>query len=348
MDDTELEQAFRARLQHRADDADTTVDLLGPATSAARARRRRRVALTGALGLAAAALVTAVVVQNPDEPDGPDGPRVADDGPSEPLPTEWRTEAWHGLQIEVPANWGWGGAPDACGVGPALGATAYVGRPISNTDACGGVPEGPAADYVWLGPEWPLGVQDLGGGYVSETVDVQGSRLTVTTDNPALREHILESVGAPELCAPSLPSGPEVDSMLIEGLRDPSSAQVCAYAARDGSAGYDLVYATELDAEQATTFHAEVYDGGFESSPRFCNEGGTVDLARAPERVLVTITGEDPYGSEPVTQATVVDPSCREVSGSPGMVSPLSDTGMAAWAVGGLPVTLSSLIGPQG
>jgi hypothetical protein len=30
------------------------------------------------------------------------------------------------------------------------------------------------------------------------------------------------------------------------------------------------------------------------------------------------------------------------------MVSPLSDEGMAAWAQGGLPVTLSGLIGPMG
>ena len=66
------------------------------------------------------------------------------------------------------------------------------------------------------------------------------------------------------------------------------------------------------------------------------------------ERVLITITGDDPYGGDEVTQATVVDPACREVQGSPGMVTPLSDEGLAAWAQGGLPVTLYGLIGPQG
>ena len=117
-DDTSLEEAFRTGLQRRADDVDTAVDLLGPARSAA-AGRRRRAWVAGSVGLAAAALVTAAVVQSVgDEPER--GTPVAD-APSEPLPTEWRTEAWHGLQVEVPADWGWGGAPDACGVGAVLG-----------------------------------------------------------------------------------------------------------------------------------------------------------------------------------------------------------------------------------
>ena len=67
---------------------------------------------------------------------------MADDAPSEPLPTEWRTEAWHGLQVEVPADWAWGGCADRrlrdgrhsrltdgavdCETTP------YVGRPVSH------------------------------------------------------------------------------------------------------------------------------------------------------------------------------------------------------------------------
>ena len=41
-DETRLEDEFRAGLQRRADDVDTTVDLLGPATTAVRRGRRRR------------------------------------------------------------------------------------------------------------------------------------------------------------------------------------------------------------------------------------------------------------------------------------------------------------------
>lgn len=352
-DETRLEEAFRAGLQHRADDVDTTVDLLGPATSAARGQRRRRYALTGAVGLAAAALVTALVVQNAGGRDGPDGAQVVDRDQSEPLPTEWRTETWHGLQVEVPADWAWGGAPDACGVGPVLGApygerggvdhetTPYVGRPVSNTDDCGNVDQAPQADSVWLGPDWPVGVEELPDGYVRTTVDVDGTRLSVTTDSPALSQHVLASARRAEVCEPILDSAPTVESMLTEGLRNPTSAEVCAYRREPGAASWDLVYATRLGEQDATTYHAQVYDGGFESAPDFC--GGGQD-----ERVLITVTGDDPYGSTDVSQATVVDPACREVQGSPGMVTPLSEAGMKSWSQNGLQVTLYGLIGPMG
>ena len=58
--------------------------------------------------------------------------------------------------------------------------------------------------------------------------------------------------------------------------------------------------------------------------------------------------GQQSSGEYPYEHVTVVDPACREVSGSPGMVSPLSEAGMDAWAQGGLPVTLYGLIGPMG
>jgi hypothetical protein len=347
-DETRLEDTFRAGLQRRADDVDPTADLLGPARSAARGRRRRtRVA--GSVGLAAAALVAAAVVQTVgDEPDR--GTQVAET-PTEPLPAEWRREAWHGLQVEVPADWAWGGAPDACGVGPAVGAdgardldretTPYVGRPVPNTDDCGGVAESPKADSAWLGSNWGIGVEDLPGGYVRTTVAVRGTRLTVTTDDPRLSRHILESATSPEGCEPSLDSAPTVDSMLIEGLRDPSSAQVCAYRREQGASSWDLLYATTLGEKEAAAYHSQVYDGGVESSPEFCAEG-------YDERVLITITGDDPYGGPELTQATVVDPACRQVQGSPGMVTPLSDAGMDAWTKNGLPATLYALIGPMG
>ena len=353
-DETRLEDAFRAGLQRRAEDVDTTVDLLGPATTAARGRRRRRYVVTTAVGLVAAAVVTAVVVQDIGGSEGPDGTQVVDREPSEPLPTEWRTETWHGVQVEVPADWGWGAAPESCGVGAVVGAdgsraavdfhaTPYVGRPVSNTDVCGSPPGPPQADRVWFDADVPVGERDLGDGYVETTVEVDGTRVTVTTDSPALAEHVLGSARPATGCAPSLPTAPTVDSMLMEGMREPSSAQVCAYSRdwEDTSAPFELVYATTLDRSDAAAYHAEVYDGGKTSAEAFCNSDG-------PERVVITIAGEDPYGGSEVTQTTVVDPICREVSGSPGMTTPLSDRGMKVWSRNGLQVTLYGLIGPQG
>jgi hypothetical protein len=352
-DDSSLEEAFRTGLQRRADDADTTVDVLGPARSVARGRTRRRFAVTGAVGLAAAALVTAVVVQNTGGPDGPDGTAILDD--TEPLPTRWRLEAWHGLQVEVPADWSWGSAPlETAGEMLRCGGPdeqrPYVGRPVMASDLCMMMKHfEPTQPYVWLGADVEPGTKDVGHGLVQTTVEVEGTTLTVAARSQDLIDHVIDSARPVTGCRASLDEAPTVESMLMEGLADPQSARVCAYASRDGSAVYDLVYATELDAAHATTYHSEVYDGGLRSSPRFCNEGGTVDLSRAPDRVLVTISGRDPMGGDAtLTQDTVVDPSCREVSGSPGQVTPFSDRGMESWAVDGLPVTLSSLIGPQG
>jgi hypothetical protein len=347
-DQTRLEDAFRTGLQRHADDMDTTADLLGPARSAARGRRRRTW-VAGSVGLAAAALVTAAVVQSVgDEPDR--GTTVADTL-SDPLPTEWRAEAWHGLQVEVPADWGLGVAPVGspsslarCG-GPYD--EPYVGRPVATTDVCtSAFMEPPTDPYVWLGAAVEPGEIDLGDGYVQTTIEAEGTTLSVATTNPELTQRILDSAGPVQGCAGSVPTAPAVDMMLMEGLRNPSGAQVCAYqqdlTSSDSRDPYELVYATTLDAEQATSYHAEVYPGLDYEDVDGCEVSS--------EYVMITIVGEDPYGGpgSEVTQDTVVNPFCRGVQGSPANWIKLSDAGMAAWSRGWAGQVLLSFIGPQG
>ena len=366
-EDTGLEEAFRAGLQRRADDVDTTVSVVPAARAAVRRRRRRRVVAGLAATGVAAAMVTAVVVRDDGHAPGtkdPDGVAV-DPGPAEPLPSQWRTETWHGMSVDVPADWGWGVAPTSmsfepeeqylCGGPGALvdsdgrsrvnpvETLPWVGRPNMASDLCmqSARPDARAA-YVWLGAAIEPGTVDAGNGYTQETVDVAGTTLTVATQDAELRERIISSAGPTDSgCAPSLASAPTVEMMLTEGLRDPSSAQVCAYRKEEGASTWELVYATTLDAAQATTYHSQVYDGGREWAPDFCD-------TYVAERVLVTIVGDDPYGDTEVTQDTVVDPQCGEVSGSPGMVSPLSAKGMRAWSHNGAQVSLYGLIGPMG
>jgi hypothetical protein len=178
------------------------------------------------------------------------------------------------------------------------------------SDACTGVDDTtPSAPYVWF-DVLPVGGRELGDDYFEYTVGVGATTVTIVTDDSALLNRIVDSVRPVEGCRKRLPTAPLVDSMLVEGLRDPHSAEVCAYRpAEDGS--YDLVYATTLGEREAATYHAQVYDGGLESAPEFCGEG-------VGERVVVTITGDDPYGGDEISQETVVDPGCREVQGSPG------------------------------
>lgn len=366
-EDVRLAEAMRAGLQSRADLVDTGAPLVPAARSAARRRRRSRLVVGLAAAGTAAALVTAVVVQGGDADTGRDdrGP-VADSNARdpEPLPTEWRTETWRGVTVDVPADWGWGTAPVTmsldprsrmlCGgpgsivradgkrlVNPDRG-TPWVGRPVMLSDDCLSGTYPPAvAPYVWLGAALPPGTVDVGNGFTQETVELSGTTVTVASDDPALARRILDSARPPEGCAASLESAPAVDSMLVEGLRDPSSAQVCAYRREQGASAFDLVYATTLDATQAADYHAQVYDGGFESSPEFCREG-------SDELVLITISGDDPFGGDEVSQATVVNPACRQVQGSPGMVTPLSDAGMAAWSANGIQAVLHAFIGMLG
>ena len=85
-----------------------------------------------------------------DEPDP--GERV---GEPLPAPEQWRTEYWHDMRVDVPADWGYGGAPmddgtdDVVACWPSAMVTAdgqpagarrpdlpYVGRPIALTDVC--------------------------------------------------------------------------------------------------------------------------------------------------------------------------------------------------------------------
>ncbi len=116
------------------------------------------------------------------------------------MPTDWRTEYWHDMQVDVPADWGYGGAPMDFGGGDTVAcyATAmvtadgqrlkrddptmpYVGRPIALTDVCQKYPfigpdaGPPDAPYVWLGAAVEPGTEDLGDGWVQETVEVNGS-----------------------------------------------------------------------------------------------------------------------------------------------------------------------------
>ena len=355
-DDT-LERAFRQGLRQAADRTEVGVPLVARAHAGARTRRRRRWAVVGAVAAVVAVSGVAVAVQSGDEP----GRRSTDQAVSEPTTpapvTEWRAESWHNLTVDVPADWGWGTAPTSnggylCGgpgaMVPATGrkkvnpdaATPWVGRPIMLSDLCGRELDWiPAAPYVWLGADVAPGTEELGDGYVQETVEAFDTTLTVGTQDPGVREQIIASARASATCAASLSKPPEVDSMLMEGMRPVRTAELCAYAR--GGAGFDLTYATTLDEATAQATYDGGYAGQRDSSPAFCPDGGD-------EYVVITFTGDDPYGATQVTQKVVIDPVCREFQGSPGMVSPLSDAGMLPWSHNGLQAVLRAFIGMLG
>jgi hypothetical protein len=211
------------------------------------------------------------------------------------------------------------------------------------SDACGAdtEPEPPSAPYVWLGAAIEPGTVELGDGWVQETRKVNGSTVTVGSDDATLRERILGSATGGETCLSKLEKPPTVDSMLTEGMGEVRSAQVCAYSRRAGH-GLELVYATTLDAGHATAYSDAIWEAPQARDPGHCDE------SELTEYVVVTVTGDDPYGTEPVDQDSVITLGCDLVERTPGDYADLTKAATTPWSRNGLQAVLFHFIGMLG
>jgi hypothetical protein len=283
----------------------------------------------------------------------------------DPLSTQWRTEYWHGISVDVPTEWAYGGAPTvsggdtvACWAGAMVSAagarvsggdersTPYVGRPLVLTDLCQTFPfigpdtDPPMVPSVWLGADVETGTDDLGDGWVRKTVEASGTTVTVTSDDAQLRERILTSVGGLGLCTSSLPGPTRVHDMLIEGYGRPKSLEVCVYR-RTGSGDLELAYGALLGRQAARAFGAAVA----RAEPRRMRCGGEPPS----EWIRLQMTGTS-YPNVPVgvggTQDMVI--GCGVVETGPGQVYERDRGVLDALRVEGLPAVLSALIGPIG
>lgn len=312
-DDTEhdeLGRLVRASLDAHAGEVDTSVPVAARARSAARRHRGRWVA-AGAAVVVAAVAVTAVVVDRADPPSS-EAPPVATD-----LPTQWRTEYWHDISVQVPSDWGWGAGPfnksmARCG-GPHDPSTPYVGRPIALSDACGiQKPPTPKAAYLWFDAPVDPGTVDLPNGYKQDTVEVDadGTTVTVGSDDQVLRERILASVARQDLCPASVRSrGLDVDDVPTEEPGVLESFKLCAYS-EVGRGSYDLAYSTDLGpAAYARWQHALPDDPG----------AAIYSCAFHRDKVVLTATFDDPDG-DAVTRSWVADVGCNLLSSAGGDV----------------------------
>ena len=103
--------------------------------------------------------------------------------------------------------------------------------------------------------------------------------MTVASQDPALRRHVLDSARATSDCASHLDAPPTVLAMPIEGLDPIHSAQVCAY--QKAEAGFDLVYATTLYVGTAQ----QLYSHGIGRRQASCEGSGD-------EYVVITFSGD--------------------------------------------------------
>ncbi len=229
--DDDLEAIMRAGLQGKAEEVENHGGYAARARAGARTRRRTRIGLVAA---ATAAVIVAGVVAT-DLVDDPGVEKAPVAGPtntgqnstdptSDPqVPANWRVESYRGVQLRVPPDWGWGGAPRRdydgngvifCGQGAHAypgadgetrfdeqSARPYVGRAdYTLSDLCtsykgadsgaywpdesGDWPvDGPSYPWVWFGASVDVGAVELSNEFVQRTVEVAGVRVTVGDDD---------------------------------------------------------------------------------------------------------------------------------------------------------------------
>jgi len=287
-------------------------------------------------------LLVALLLLTACGPQAPEGPPqdTAQDPARDPAragapPTDaWRTEVWRGVAVDVPADWSWGQGPVAGMGGGRLrctdepqGEAAYVGRPVMGSDVCG-LPQGvPAAEHLWFDAGLEVGEEDLGDGWTRLTREVAGVSVTVTTQDPALRDAVLASARSQDLC-PERPASPVFEST-TEGPGVLIDAVVCFYR-EDRSGEQYLALAREVDDEE--TVRGLWRSVSFLDEPLCLETEGEVAVLRSSTR--------DTFGADdaaPLVQRVVVPLLC------PGAV-----TALRAVTDPALRATSSTLIGPLG
>ncbi|SFB71864.1 hypothetical protein SAMN04487968_101121 [Nocardioides terrae] len=358
MRERELEEAFRDGLATLAGEAEVSPEAVRRVRERARSgvvRRRRSGWAVAAAAAAVVAVGTGLSValsgsNGVDQAASPSprashSPSPSDVAPQ--VPGGYRLEVWHDVAVYVPVTWGWGSAPitrgghpTLCGGGQVVQADGsrledegqpYVGRPVQLSQACddAALQRRPAAPYVWLGGDVPVGTVDLGDGWVRQTVEVGDVTVSVASDDAALRRSIVTSAHQvtgecdPLLESPPAPAGTTAPDFV------PVSMTVCAYRATSTHLDYDLVYEQELSMGAAKYLVAAVDAAApLGSSSCYSPGGGEWALLRL-------------RGTGGAFRDYVVDMSCPSIADPTGTQHVLDRETVTSWAVGGVNAVLT-------
>lgn len=215
-------------LQARADGAPRAEDLGWDlaATARRRVRRRRHATMTAAATLVAVVgfggfwslagpdVFPAATSGNDSAGNGeaasapetnlpPTVAKPQDRGGTTEATTGWRWESYGGVEVSVPANWSYGISDAPWCLNDRGQINGEVGRPgVVRSIKCPDiVPIYHLGEHVWLSgteegrPKGRPATEDLGEGWIRDTILVGGVRIEVQTHaNPGVRDRILKSV----------------------------------------------------------------------------------------------------------------------------------------------------------
>lgn len=341
------------------------------------------IALVGG-GLVVGQWVSADGGQDPaaDQASAPDSERGAD--PPGP-PEGWRTEYWRAIAVDVPAEWGYGGAPflitgepdslASCAPSAMVradgsrdwgqrGTGGYVGRPLMLTDACQGYQAEaaftPSAPYLWFDADIDEGTVRFDGGFVQQTMMVHGVKVTVGSEDGRLRERVLDSARAETLCAPNVDQAAEQWVPADVADEEVASMRACAYRVDRSRPGTTTVPQLST-AVQVGRAASQRYLGALRSREQARDQCPRLDVVES-EWVVLELLDD----SAAVLRRDVVHlaGSCAGVDvGARGLAnlttSELTPSMVRPWAVASIPATvygpsggkgalLESFIGTQG
>lgn len=186
--DDELTAALARTLRHHAAEALPTNGLPEKAMAVASRRRRRRINVSIAAVVVLAVGIPVTVVAT-----------VARDSGTPPAAVQaWRWESYRGVQVEVPADWGYGVSGRAWCIALPEGDTrsGAVGRPGPVfTIGCSSEypPVNQRENWLTFNSGDQVGERRFDNGWVEETRRVNGVFVTVFTNDDALRAAILGS-----------------------------------------------------------------------------------------------------------------------------------------------------------
>jgi hypothetical protein len=222
------EQLIADSLSKHAADAPSNDHLLEAVH--ARLHRRRTARALGAIVVAAAAVATAITASHNLPTELHTDPQIA----QQPAPG-WRWESYKTVQVQVPSSWTQyisGPAPctpSASASAPVVGRfNDWLGK-YGYTCEDAVLPLDRRLPYLWFNDVQAPGIKQYDGGWSEETRIVGGTKVSVLTNNEALRRRIVDSArpitGTDYYgCTPteSLASGTPVNAEV-------TSAGVCEY-----------------------------------------------------------------------------------------------------------------------